>query len=370
MSDGQDLDRNHAATPYKLQKAKEKGQVAKSTDVISAVVWAVAVVYLNWQGWDTIRAQFRFDQALLIQASQLDARGANLWPLVAHLLQGGMALLLPFFATLMITAIVANLMQTGVLWTMEPIQADFNRLNPVNGLKKVFSVRTLFDAARSCVKLALLVVVAYYALKSLRSHFYSVANLSALGFLRTLLQDIAALGLKMALILGLIAAVDGLYTRHEFAKKMRMSGRERKEENKNQDGDPRIRARLRELRRETLKRTASLRQTKNADVLLTNPTHVAVALRYQPDAMASPQLIAKGAGHMAALMRHLAAKHQIPIIQNPALARQLFRDLEVEQYVPQSMYAEVARIIVWVFAMREQRQRPQSPQSALQGLVA
>jgi flagellar biosynthetic protein FlhB len=162
--------------------------------------------------------------------------------------------------------------------------------------------------------------------------------------------------MKMALILALIAAVDWMYTRREFSKKMKMSRRELKDESKNREGDPRIRARLRELRREALKRTLTVRNTRDADVLLTNPTHVAVALRYSHGEMSSPQLVAKGAGRVAGAMRKIASEHNIPIVQNPALARRLFRELAVEQHVPQAMYAEVARIIVWVFAMRERRQ--------------
>jgi flagellar biosynthetic protein FlhB len=179
--------------------------------------------------------------------------------------------------------------------------------------------------------------------------------MSASGYLRVLLDDSAGLGLKMALILGLIALVDLIYTRREFAKKMRMSKRDIKDEDKHRDGDPRVRARMRELRREMRKRSQSLRQTKNADVVLTNPTHVAVALRYVHGEMESPQVVAKGAGYLAAAMRQIAAQHAIPVVQSPALARRLYKDLDVNRHVPPTMFAEVARIIVWVFAMRERR---------------
>ena len=304
-----------------------------------------------------MREQFRFDQALLVYATQADPGGASLWPLMARMMRGALTLCAPFFATIMLTAIVGNVMQTGPVLSFEPIKADFDRINPVNGLKKLFSLRTLFDGARACVKLTLLVWVSYASLKNLAPQFYGLSHLSAVGYVLTLLDDLTGLGLRMALILGLIALLDALYTRHEFAKKMRMSQRDLKDESKHRDGDPRIRARLRELRREMLKRSLSLRQTRHADVLLTNPTHVAVALRYVRGQMDSPQLIAKGTGQLAAAMRQIAAKHQIPVVRSPTLARKLFHDLEVDRYVSPDLYAEVARIIVWVFAMREQRQR-------------
>lgn len=351
----QDLDRTQEATEYKLKKAKEKGQVSKSADLVSAVVFTVAVVFLTWQGWQSVRGQFRFDQALLTQVSMLDAGGALHWPLLSQAVQNTLSALAPFFGAIMLAAIVANLMQTGPVLSAEPLKMDFDRINPVNGLKKLFSMRTLFDTFRACVKLVLLGWVAYAALKSLAPQFYGLSGLSPVGYVRTLLDDMSSLGLKMALILGLIALLDVMFSRREFAKKMRMSHREVKDETKHRDGDPRIRARLRELRREMLKRSLAVKNTRKADVIVTNPTHVAVALRYEHGKMDSPQLVAKGAGQMAAVMRQIAAKHHIPVVRSPALARRLYREMDVDQHVPPWLFAEVARIVVWVFAMRDQQ---------------
>jgi flagellar biosynthesis protein FlhB len=219
----------------------------------------------------------------------------------------------------------------------------------------VFSLRTLFDTARACVKLVALVLVAWYALRALVPQFHQVASLPAAGFLHAMIEDVAALGLKMAVALLLIAAVDLLHTRSEFGRKMRMSRREIKDEHKNREGDPRIRARLRELRREMLKRSLALRNTRDADVVLTNPTHYAVALRYRSDEMDAPRMVAKGAGQLAAAMREIAYRNRVAIVQNPPLARRLFREMQIEDQLPASFHAEVARIFVWVFAMREQR---------------
>jgi flagellar biosynthesis protein FlhB len=351
----QDLDRNEAATPYKLEKAKDKGQVGKSADVVSALVFTVAIVYLYWKGWDGLLAQFSYDHALLSQAGRIEASAPNLWRLVGGMVRDAGAMLAPFLSALMLAAIIGNMMQTGPILSMEPVKPDFDRLNPVNGFKKVFSMRTLFDGARAIVKLVLLTLVVYYALKSLVPQFFHLAALPPTGLARTIVDDAASTGLKIALMLCLIALADYAYTRREFSKKMRMSRRELKDENKNREGDPRIRARLRELRREALKRSMAVSKTKNADVLLTNPTHFAVALRYVHGEMQSPQLLAKGTGTLAAKMREIAARHNIPVVQNPPLARELYHGLEVDQHVPASLYAQVARIMVWVFAMKQAR---------------
>ncbi len=353
----QDLDRNEAATPYKLEKAREKGQVSKSTDVVSALVFTVCVVYFTWHGWSALIDLLRMSQAIVLQAGIAGFGSAGPWFLIESMIKATMAWSAPFFVTLMLAAIIGNVMQTGPLFSLTPVQGDIQRLNPVNGLKKIFSMRTLFDLARAVIKLTLLLGTSYYALLALTPQFYKLAGLSTAGYMRALFDDISSLGLKMALVLALIALVDLIYTKHEFAKKMRMSRRELKDESKNRDGDPRIRARMRELRNEMLKRSQSLQKTRDADVLLTNPTHVAVALRYVHGQMDSPQVVAKGAGHLAAAMREIAARHHIPVVQSPSLARKLFKELDVESHVPPRMFAEVARIIVWVFAMRERQMR-------------
>lgn len=351
----QDLDRNEEATPYKLQKARERGQVSKSADLVSAAVFTVAVGYLYWQGWDGLQGQFRYAHAVLAQAGRLDGSAASLWWLLGGIVRDTGAAMAPFFGALLVAAVVANLMQTGAVLSIDPVKADFDRLNPVNGFKKLLSMRTLFDAARAIAKLLLLALVAYHTLMALAPQFPHMAALPPATLARALLDAAASAGLKMALVLCLIAAVDFAYSRREFARKMRMSHRDLKDENKHREGDPRIRARLRELRREALRRTMAVRKTSSADVLLTNPTHVAVALRYVEGEMASPQVVAKGAGPMAAVMRQIAARHLIPVVQSPPLARELFHGLEVEQHVPPALYADVARILVWVFAMRRQR---------------
>ena len=299
--------------------------------------------------------QFRFDQLLLRQLHQLDPSGATLWPLISEMIVVTLGWIAPFLAVIVLAAIVGNVFQTGPILSVEPLSADLDRLNPVNGLKKVLSMRTLFDAARACFKLVCLTGVAYYALLDLAPQFYNLSGLPALGYLHLLVADMASLSFKMAALLVVIALLDLLFTQREFAKKMRMSKRELKDEHKQRDGDPRIKARMRELQREARKRSQGLRNAQTADVVLTNPTHVAVALRYVHGEMESPQVVAKGAGHLAAGIRKIAARHNIPVVRSPGLARKLFQELDVDQHVPPQMFAEVARIIVWVFAMRDRQ---------------
>jgi flagellar biosynthetic protein FlhB len=284
-----------------------------------------------------------------------------LGPLLVELAVGAGALLLPLLVALPLAAALASIAQTGMVFSFQPLQVDFQRLNPATGFKRVFSARSLFDGLRACVKLALLTGAGSAALYALLPQFHRLSALPPARFLETALADLASLGWKMAAALAVIAVADVLFTRREFGRKMRMSRRELKDEHRNREGDPRIRARLRELRRELLQRTRSLRNTRDADVVLTNPTHYAVALQYRHGEMEAPRVVAKGAGQLAAAMREIAGRHRIVVVQNPSLARRLFREAAIDAYLPANFHAEVARILVWVLAMRQRRAAPGVP---------
>lgn len=348
-----DMDRTEQATPHKLKKAEEKGQVAKSADFVSVAVFITAIIYLYARGAQLLEEHFRFDRALLAKAGQVEINEASFWWLASTMAWHGLTLLGPFFIALALAAIIGNLAQTGPIFSLHPVKMDWSRLDPVQGFKKMLAPRKLFELARICLKLGLLAFIVYQALKHIAAQFFTYGRLSPSVLLKTVTADMASIGFKMALVLIIIAGIDFIYSRREFAKKMRMSRRDIKDENKSRDGDPRIRSRLRQLRQEMLKRSASTRNTRDADVVIVNPIHFAVALKYVHGEMESPRLLAKGSGAFAAAMRTIAAKHHIPVVQNVTLARKLFREMEIDQHVPATMYADVARIIVWVFAMRK-----------------
>lgn len=355
-----DMDRTEQPTPYKLQKAREQGQIAKSADFASVVVFIVAVVYLYWKGARLWEEQFLFDRAIFSQAGQFDITEASWWWLAMQMIWHVFGLLGPFLATIVLAAAIGNLAQTGPVFTIAPLKADWTRLNPVEGFKKLLAARKLFESARACAKLVLMILVVYHALKATIGDFHLAGRLAPRTLLKIMTADLAAIGFKIALVLALIALVDMVYSNREFMRKMRMSRRDIKDEVKNRDGDPRIRSRLRQLRHEMLKRASSTRNTRQADVVIVNPVHYAVALKYVHGEMESPQLLAKGSGAFALAMRTIAAQHGIPVVQNVTLARKIFREMDIDQYVPPALFADVARIIVWVFAMRKARGGEQS----------
>jgi len=351
----EDLDRNDAATPHKLDEARKRGQVAKSGDVVSAVVFLTATAYLSASSWELLKAQFHLDHALLATLAHGVDGPALLWQRVDHAVRATAFLLLPLLCAILAAAIVGNLAQIGFVLSTHPLKPDWQRINPATGLKRLVSMRTLFDTGRTCLKFLLLSLVVVMTLTDLFPRLQQLSGRTPLAILSILGDSASSLGLKLALAMVAIAFIDLVYTRREFAKKMRMSRRELKDEVKHREGDPRIRARLRELRREMVKRSRSLGKTRDADILITNPTHVAVALRYQHGDMDAPQLIGKGVGTMAAMMRAIAARHRIPVVQNPRLARALYAALDVDQHVPPDFYADLAPLMVWMLTLRKAR---------------
>lgn len=357
-SGDQDQDRNESATPHKLSEARKRGQVAKSAEVVSAAVLCAAMVVLQAKGWDVLVSLFKLDQRVLSLARSAAAGDTSGWQavdLALQALRSGLDLVLPAMAAVMLVGILANVAQTGGVWSWHPIKPDWNRLNPAQGFKRVMSIRTLFDALKAVLKVTILALVVGLTIKSMVPHFEHLGSVTPYGHAGLLIQDLGALALRVAVALGLLALLDLVYSRREFAKNMRMSRREMKDEVKNREGDPRIRSRLRELRREMLKRSLAVSRTSQADVLITNPTHVAVALRYRHGEMPAPVLVSKGSGALAAVMRLIAARHRIPVLRSPALARALHARTPLEAQIPTDLYPGVARLMVWVMNLKAAR---------------
>ncbi len=352
----QDLDRNEAATPYKLEKAREKGSVAKSVDVNAVAMLGVATLALMAMGEQTA---WRFSQ---LSADLLRSAGARLDSvddaarLLARAFSGGLSALAPLLLALVATALLANIAQSGFVLSVDPIKPDFNRINPATGFKRIVSLRSLYETGKSLLKLALVGSVAWAAVRAAVPRLLAFARVDVSRFPHAFATLVGALLVKLMIVLLVIALIDHVFTRRQFARQMRMSRRDIKDEHKHREGDPRIRQRIRELRAKLLKRSQSLRDIPKADVLITNPTRVAVALRYEHGVSAAPRVIARGAGGLAAKMRDVAFRHQVPIVPSPVLARALYRETEDGGYVPERWYGQVAKILVWINAAKRQRQ--------------
>ncbi len=353
MSDGQE--RNQAATQHKLREAQKKGQVAKSTEANYAAVLAALAGVCFGMGPAIAQRELAVARGALNAAGRADwsADGVAQW--LTQWLSDGMQALAPLLLAIAVLTVLANVAQTGAVFSFDPLKPDFSKLNLAQGLKRLFSMRVLYEALRSVLKLALLAWVAWTAIAHMLPALLKLSYVNARGHAAVALGQVGPLLLKLLLAIMLIAVIDLLYSRWSFAKKMRMSHRDITDEHKQREGDPRIRSRLRQLRNEMLKQAKSARRVPEADVLITNPTHIAIALSYRHGEMPAPKMLAKGSGKLAEKMRELARQHSIPVVQNAPLARALFKRLSADEYVPQELYPKVAKILIWVYAMRQAR---------------
>jgi flagellar biosynthetic protein FlhB len=350
-----DSDPTEQATPYKLQEARKRGSVARSTDFSAAVVLAALVAALYSQVGSMMPALVQLQRSALAKASggQWHPDAAAAW--LGQWLAAGLLVIAPVLGTLMIVAVAVNILQTGPILSFHPLKPDLDRLNPVAGFKRIASLRTAVEALKSVFKLVLLVFTAWILLRDILPGSIGLPDASPRVYLAVMGGLAGSLLSKLAAVLFMLGLADLLYVRWEYARQMRMSAREVREEHKNRNGDPRVRSRHRELRKELLKRSGSLRKVKSADVLITNPTHLAIALSYERGSGRAPHLIAKGAGDLALRMRQLARRHNVPVVENRVLARALFREVQDEGVVPEKWYPQVAKILVWVYAMRDMR---------------
>lgn len=354
----QDLDRNEQASPHKLEEARKRGQSARSTDLGSLAALIVAML-----------ACYALATPALKAMTQLLAQGLAVSPTVvsdsaqaAQLGQQGLSrallVLAPFLLALVVVTVGVSLLQSGgFVFTSQPLKPDFTRLNPAQGFKKFFSMRLIYEAIKSTLKLLALAGVAWLALQALLFGALQLLGLPAKALLFRTLQASGGVMAKLCAVLLVFALIDLLFVRWEFLRKLRMSKREVEDEHKNREGDPRIKNRLRELRQQFLQRSQSVRNVPQSNVVITNPTHIAVALRYEHGVTPAPLLVAKGAGAMAAQIRKAAQKAGVPIVHSPRLARALFREVGQDAYVPEHWYPPVARILVWLRSAREAKAR-------------
>jgi flagellar biosynthesis protein FlhB len=352
MAEQTDLDRNEPATAYKLDKAHKRGSVVRSTELTFAGVLlaGVACVYgLSAQLVDGVSLLMRHGLSF-VGRDMLS--GESVLALVDTLVMHALRVIAPVVFVVWMTAFLISAMQARGVFSVQPLKPDFNRLNPATGFKRMFSVKSLHDLWRSGAKLGVIsVAMAVWGQQHLPD-MLRVAGQSPRVMMRV---GVELLGSALTLLAGLVllfAVLDWAINRWEFMRNMRMSKREVKDEHKEREGDPRIKSRLRELRLQWLKRARQVSQVRSADVLLTNPTHYAVALQYRHGEMPAPMITARGAGELARRMRDEARCHRIPVVQHIPLTRALFALEEAQVLVPEEHFSQVARILRWVYAAR------------------
>jgi flagellar biosynthetic protein FlhB len=351
----EDEGRTEEPSEYKIRKAREEGRVAKSQELIAALGLlfpALAILFLAGYILRTCVEMLRF---FFLRISELDPVRDRV---VAGVFFSYFArLALPIALTAFAAAIFSNIIQTGLLFTVKPLTPDFSKIVPRFGRyfqRTLFSMEGLFNFVKSIVKMAIIGITAFLLI---RSNIEKLANLQTAG-LWLGFTTIAGLAIRMliisALLMLLLSIPDFFFQRWQFRESLKMTREEVKEERKMYEGDPQIRARIRHRMREFMTRNMAVNVAK-ADVVITNPTHYAVALEYDADAMPAPQLTAKGADEMAFKIREIARENDVPLVENKPLARALYAEVELGQSVPVMYWEAIADILARVRRLDEER---------------
>lgn len=343
-------EKTEAPTPRRLQEAREKGQVAKSQDLTAAAGLLVGLVLLYFYGPLLLKQFLNILRETLIAMGTVTSAQTFTQEGFVMLLRQVMSLVGPFLLISAVAAAAINLMQVGFLLTTQPITPSLDKISPLAGFKRFFSARTAMRLAMSLLKVAIIGLVAFI---SIRRDMPQLVNLSEYDF--TTVIHVGAyltfkLGLRLALVLLLLALLDYAYQKYQVIRDLRMSREELKEELKRMEGDPIMRQRRRAVARQLAAQRMSQAVPK-ADVVITNPTHLAIALKYEHESMPAPKVVARGAGYMARRIREIADENGVPIVERKPLAQALYKSCQVGDYIPADLYKAVAEVLAYVFEL-------------------
>ncbi|MFZ5648351.1 MAG: flagellar biosynthesis protein FlhB [Bacillota bacterium] len=341
-------------TPRKLQEARKKGQVAKSKDLSAAVVLmaAVGVFFVMAQG-----AVASLERHLTWYFSNIFSFGfpdKHLpWILLESLIEISL-IFAPVFLITIVFAVLGNVMQSGIFLSPEAVMFKLERINPLEGLKRIFSVNSLVELVKSVIKVSIVGVVSYLvAVKYIPVLLmvYYKNPVQELLEIADVIIVVAAAGGGSYLVLAL---ADYYYQRFDFLKRMRMTKQEIKDEYKQTEGDPQIKGWIRKRQREIVLNRIR-QEVPKATVVVTNPIHYAVALKYEEGVTGAPVVVAKGAGDIALRLKDIAAKNSVPVIENPPLARSLFKQVDIGREIPVELYQSVAEVLAMVMKLKNRR---------------
>jgi flagellar biosynthesis protein FlhB len=343
-----DQEKTEQPTSFRLEEARERGQVPRSSDLASTLVVIGFTIAFAGASYGIAASLSRGASQTLLMAGNAPAPSASLWYWLQRTFQPTWQAALPIVMAMVIVAVLANVIQTGPNFSATPLKPDFSRLNPAQGAKRLFSLRVLWELGKLVLRLGLLVTLAWLLVPGITRHVESAAFAAPTSIAMLTRSIYLQVTTWVLVLLALIALFDLWFTRREYIRKLRMSRRDIKDEVKRREGDPLIRSRRRRLMGEMLKQSRSIRRVPDADIVLTNPTHLAIALKYRPKTMRSPLVLAKGSDAVAARMRMAAARAGVPCLRSPELARALYKECKIDHAVPQHLYRTLAPVYRWL----------------------
>ena len=354
MAEDSFQDKTEPASPKKKEDARKKGDVAKSRELSSTAILTAGIIYMFFNAKDMTMTLGNNIRKTFLQIPDIIAARDFAPTLVSGVLTDFLLLIVPILLVLLAVSILTNLLQTGIIFSVEPLTPKASKIDPIKGMERVFSKKSLVELAKSILKIAIVGSVAYYALKDEVSHMIPLIYQENARIFALLGELSFKVLVRCCCVIMVMAILDFMYQKWEHGQKLRMTKQEVKDEFRQSEGDPMVKSRIRSIQREMARRRM-MEAVPKADVIITNPTHLSIALEYKPDeGMKAPVIVAKGANNIAFKIREIAAEHNIPMMENKPLAQNLYK-LELGAEIPPQFYQAVAEILAYVYGLKKGR---------------
>lgn len=358
--DGPGGEKTEAPTAKKLEDARKEGQVAKSKEMITALMllalFMLIKIYIASMGRDMMDlfTEFYGTMQNIVSNSEYGLRFADMDGMISTAVSEIVVLLLPFLIVSVLIALLGNMLQQKWMVTTKPLAPKLSKINPANGFKRLFNVKQLIEVLKSMAMLIVIGIVIYTTISKELGTIFAMYNLTLYQALAVVGDMIVELGLKISLIFLAIGFLDLFYQRWKFKEDMKMTKQEVKDEYKNQEGDPQVKGQIRRKMMEVSRRRM-MEALPEADVVITNPTHFAVALKYDANQGKAPVVIAKGADYLAMDIKERAREYGIEIVENKPLARILYHNVDIGAEIPQELYVAVAEVLAFVYSVKKEK---------------
>jgi flagellar biosynthetic protein FlhB len=347
MAGGND-NKTEKPTARRLQKAREKGQIARSKEIPSAAVLFGSLLLLFYFGKTIVQTlELEMSNLLRVQIpSELTV--AYLSSLFRSVALRVSFIIVPIMLAMVVLSIGSNVLQGGFVFSSETLKFKFNQLNPASGIKRLFSKNSLMQLAKSLVMVIVVSIISYQVVSKYIPIYPRLVLMDANQLLYWTATISYEIFIRVAVLLVILAIADYCFQKYQLHEQLKMSKQEVKDEHKEVEGDPMIKGRIRRMQRE-MARKRMMSDVPTADVIITNPTHYSIALSYKMNSMEAPKVVAKGVGFLAFKIRELAQQHGIPLVENRPLAQTLYKTVEIGQYIPANLFKAVAEILAYVY---------------------
>ena len=342
-----DLEKTEEPTPKKIEDARKEGNVPRSMDASGFVTMLVAVIAVAALfSWIMDRLENLY--SYYTHFFGIDITPSLLMDITIYTIYQLLIMVLPLAIPVAIAGLIAGWMQFGFLFTTKPLTPDLKKIDPIKGAKNLFSLKKLVEGVKITLKVAAVFVVAFSVFLGFIEELVSVSRADLLDQMKWLGDRALILAAVMLVLLMVLALIDIMFVRYNYFKGLRMSKQEIKDEMKQLEGNPEIKAKIRQIQME-MARKRMLAEVPNADVVITNPTHFAVALRYKEGESKAPKVVAKGADLIALKIKEIARESGVQIVENPPLARELYKHVDIDKEVPEQFYHAVAEVLAFVY---------------------